>query len=195
MGRLLGPQGFAWFTGEGLKTRNRGTAAKETALMGLLFALAIGLSALEGLLPPLLPVPGVKPGLSNVVTMYCIFVLGRRKALLIVVLKALFSMLTRGFVAGVLSLSGGMLSAVAMLVLLAVFGGRASYALVSMTGAICHNLGQLAAAALLLRLGQVLWYYLPVLVAAGIGMGLLTSVVLRVTLPLLPGLHNGNGSE
>ena len=56
--------------------------------MGLFFALALVLSALEGLLPPMpfLP-PGVKLGLSNIVTMYCLLYLGAGSAYAVVVLK------------------------------------------------------------------------------------------------------------
>ena len=68
--------------------------------MGLLFALAMALSFLESLLPalPMLP-PGIRLGLSNIVTMYALFVLGPVSGYTIAVLKALFVLLTRGAVA------------------------------------------------------------------------------------------------
>lgn len=166
---------------------NEKTSARQVALMGLLFALAIALAFLENLLPSFVPVPGIKLGLSNVVTMYCVFLMGRGRALTLAVLKALFTLLTRGLIASLLSLSGGVLSVVVMVLLLALAGGGLSYSAASMAGAVVHNLGQLTAAALLLRLGAVLWYYLPVLVISGIVMGLLTGILLRTVLPYLPG--------
>ncbi|MEG1017881.1 MAG: Gx transporter family protein, partial [Oscillospiraceae bacterium] len=46
-------------------------------MMGMLFALAIALSYLENMLPPIAgAVPGIKLGLSNIVTMYCLFIEG-----------------------------------------------------------------------------------------------------------------------
>ena len=171
-----------------------GASAKNVAVMGLLFALAIALSALEGMLPAFIPVPGIKPGLSNIVTMYCVFVLGARQAFGLALLKALFALIIRGFTAGVLSLSGGMLSVVVMLVLLAVRGKKLSYGMAGIAGAVAHNLGQLAVAFFLLGLPQ-LFYYAPALVAAGIVMGLITAALLRAVMPLLSsvGIRGGAG--
>ena len=61
-------------------TGKKTSPAKEAALMGMLFAMAMALSFAESLLPvlPMLP-PGFKLGLSNIVTMYALFVLGTRK--------------------------------------------------------------------------------------------------------------------
>ena len=60
-----------------MAAQNRNRKVKRLALMGLLFALAMALSFLESLLPalPMLP-PGIRLGLSNIVTMYALFVLG-----------------------------------------------------------------------------------------------------------------------
>ena len=53
---------------------------KRICFMGLMFAAAVTLSYLEGLVSvPGLP-PGVKLGLSNIVTMYCVFFLGIGRA-------------------------------------------------------------------------------------------------------------------
>lgn len=170
-------------------------AAGGTAQMGLLFALAVALSALEGLLPSLVPVPGIKPGLSNVVTMYCVFALGARKAFTLAALKALFVLLVRGVSGALLSLTGGLLSVTVMVVLATCLDARLSYGAVSMAGAIAHNLGQLAAASLLLRL-PALWYYLPALAGSGVVMGLLTAALLRAVMPLLaPGAADGRDCE
>lgn len=56
----------------------RNEKTRRVALMGLLFALSVVLSFLEGTLTPLLGLPpGVKLGLANVVVMYALFFLGR----------------------------------------------------------------------------------------------------------------------
>ena len=55
--------------------------AKEVALGGVLFALALALSFLESVITPLLGLmPGIKLGLSNVVVMYAMFFMGSRQA-------------------------------------------------------------------------------------------------------------------
>ena len=90
---------------------------RRIALSGLLFALAMALSFMEGTLtiPGLLP--GMKLGLANIVVMYALFFMGPRQALVLDVLKALFVFLVSGFTAGLLSLCGGLLSLLVMWVL------------------------------------------------------------------------------
>jgi heptaprenyl diphosphate synthase len=162
-----------------MSSKNRHIAYR-TAFSGLLLAMAIALSALEGMLPPL-PV-GIKPGLSNIVTMYAVFFLGARQALLIAFLKSSFVFLTRGVTGAFLSLLGGFLSVGVMLLLRRVHG--LSNVFISIGGAVFHNLGQLFGAVLLLKSTYTL-YYAPILILSGIGMGLLTGVLLRFVMPCL----------
>ncbi len=91
--------------------------ASRAAAMGLLFALSIVLSFAESALIPPLPVPGLKIGLSNIVTMYCLFCMGRREAYMIAVLKSMFVLFTRGAVGAAMSLAGGLASVTVMLLL------------------------------------------------------------------------------
>ena len=148
----------------------------------MLLCLAIVLNFLEGLLPvlPGLP-PGVKLGLSNIVVVYCIFFLGAPKAFLIAFLKSVFVLLTRGVSAGWISLCGGLLSVLVMLML---SRAKSSVTLLSVFGAISHNFGQLIAAYAVMQTTAV-FYYFPVLLVSGIVMGLVTAVMVRVTLPAL----------
>ena len=90
---------------------------RHIALSGLLFALAMALSFIEGslVIPGLLP--GMKLGLANIVVMYALFFMGVKQALVLDVLKALFVFLVSGFTAGFLSLCGGLLSLLVMAVL------------------------------------------------------------------------------
>ena len=75
--------------------------ARQTALLGMLFALSMALSFLESMLTPFLGLmPAMKLGLSNIVVMYAVLFLNRRSALYLVLLKALFALLTSGVTAG-----------------------------------------------------------------------------------------------
>ncbi|MCL2084199.1 MAG: Gx transporter family protein [Oscillospiraceae bacterium] len=158
---------------------------KKVAFLGMMLALIFILSALEHMLPPLplLP-PNVRLGLANIITMYCVFFVGRAPAVTLNILKALFVFLTRGAVAGLLSLCGGMLSICAVILLVALFRDKISYAAVSVAGACAHNLGQYAAVSALLGSAYVI-YYLPVMLASGVLMGLATGTLLKLTLPML----------
>lgn len=160
------------------------TKTKKIALTGLMLALAIALSYLESLLPAV-GIPGVKLGLSNTVTMYCLFFLGPAPAFTVALLKSGFVLLTRGAIAGLLSVSGGLCSVAAMLGIIRLKG---SYGIASITGAIAHNLAQLAVVRLML--GSIYaWYYLPALVISGVVMGSITALVLKLVMPALERLE------
>lgn len=160
--------------------RNRKT--RNVALLGMLFALALILSFLESTVVPLLGLmPAMRLGLSNIVVMYALLFLGRKPAYALVMLKALFAFLTRGFTAGALSFLGGTVS-FAALVLLLLWPGRISGYVFSACGALAHNVGQLAGAAVLLSSTAALGYA-PVLLVAGLCVGGVTWMLLRVLLP------------
>lgn len=152
--------------------------------MGLLFAVAIVLSYLESLIPPIASLPaGIKLGLSNIATMYCLVYVGAAPALLLALLKGGFAFLLRGGVAGLLSVCGGLFS-VAVMALENKLIKSASYALISVSGAVSHNLAQLACASLVLYSGGV-WLYAPILVISGVVMGLITGLLLKLTFPAI----------
>ncbi len=172
-----------------MAAQNRSRKVKGLALMGLLFALAMALSFLESLLPalPMLP-PGIRLGLSNIVTMYALFVLGPVSGFTIAVLKALFVLLTRGAVAAAMSAAGGVFSVTIMLLLSLLPGIKEQYLLLSVFGGAAHNIGQLVMARFIIN-NQYVWYYFPVLLAAGLLMGAITGMALRVVLPYLNRLN------
>lgn len=146
---------------------------------GLLAALALALSFLEGLLPPL-PVPGARPGLANVTVMFALTGISFPCAAAVTAVKALFA-LFRGGTAFLMSAAGSSLSLLGMAGLRALLKDRLGCIGLGVTGAVLHNVGQWCVA--LLLLGDAMWYYGPVLLAAAIPAGILTGAVLRVATP------------
>lgn len=167
--------------------KQRPLGCKRIALLGLLFALAIVLSIIEGLFPIPIPVPGIRLGLANIVVMFALFCLRRSDALFLVILKAVFVAATRGTIAGLLSLSGGLLALGIMVLLLLVLKDKSTFLLISIAGAVFHNIGQIAAASLILN--TALWIYLPVLILSGFLTGFATSILLKLTSPVFLRLH------
>lgn len=167
------------------------TPASRVALMGMIFALAMVLSFLEGMIPalPMLP-PGVKLGLSNIATMYALFFLGVRSGLTIAVLKSLFVFLTRGATGAVMSLAGGLASVCIMALFWVLPKVKLSISLVSILGAVFHNLGQLVAARVIIGNSYV-FGYLPIMLLAGVVMGVVTGLVLKLVLPYLSRMNWG----
>ncbi|MDR1704167.1 MAG: Gx transporter family protein [Clostridiales bacterium] len=166
--------------------------ARELAVMGIMLAVMVCLTALEHMIPglPFAP-PGVKLGLSNIVTMYVLFFIGGRRALVLAGLKSGFVFMTRGVSAGILSLCGG-IAAVLIILLLSSAYKKASYLLLSVAGAITHNLGQLAAAQAMLG-ANILGFYWPVLLASGVVMGSVTGTVLQAVMPYIKKLLGNRG--
>lgn len=157
-------------------------------LTGLMLAVAIVLSVVENMLPPLpIPVPGVKFGLSNIAVMYALFFLGKKQAFTIALLKSVFVFATRGMIASLLSLAGGVLSLVVMITLLAIFEKRISYLVTSLFGAVAHNLGQFLVITLLYTDLAILGY-LPLLMVSGILAGIATATLLKFVLPAFKSL-------
>ncbi len=158
---------------------------KLLVLTALLFAVALVLSVVENSLPSvslLIPVPGVKLGLSNIAVMYALFFLKKKPAFAIAVLKGLFVAMTRGPIAGLLSMSGGVLSVLVMSLLIFAFKDRISYLALSIFGSITHNVGQFIVVSLIYT-NMYLWVYLPVLLISGVIAGIATSILLRFILP------------
>ena len=157
---------------------------KYLALTALLLTAAVILSIVEGMLPSLSVVaPGVRLGLSNIPVMYALFFLEKKQAFTVAVLKSGFVFLTRGATAGILSFCGGMLSIAVMIVLMR-FNKKASYTAISISGAVAHNMGQLAVSSII-YIGFNMIFYLPPLAAAGVAAGALTATVLRCAMPAL----------
>ena len=162
-------------------SRKKWTTAEITRL-GLLFALAIALSYLESMIPVVIPIaPGIKLGLSNIVTMFCLYSINPGAAIVIAVLKGGFAFLTRGTVAGILSLSGGLCS---VFVLWLSGKTKCSDGMKSVLGAVTHNMAQLFIETVLMKNTAVLTF-LPVLILGGIVCGSVTAVLLRYLLPVI----------
>lgn len=165
--------------------------ASNVALMGLLFALSIILSFLESLFSGLIAIPGIKPGLSNIVTMCCVFCMGPRPAFTLAGLKSFFVFLTRGVTGACMSLAGGICSVALMLLLRKL---RCGVLFTSVGGGVIHNAGQLLMAAVLLG-DTAVFYYFPILAISGVGMGILTGLLLRLLMPYFQHIFRGPAQE
>ncbi len=156
---------------------------RKTALYGLLVALAFIFSYLESLLPLPLGIPGIKLGLANLVVLVALALFGPRQAVAVALLRIFLVGFTFGSPSTMLySLAGGVLSLAAMVLC------RRSRAFsivgISLAGGVCHNIGQLAMAALVMATGELAWY-LPVLLLSGLLTGALIGWAARLLLPPL----------
>lgn len=150
----------------------------------MLLSLALVLSYIERFFPlqMLIPLPGMKLGLANIVTLVTLCLLGGRSAMLVLVLRCCLGSLFSGSVSGLMfSLTGGVLAMLTMLLarrvpFLSVYG-------VSILGAAAHNFGQICMAMILMQsmyISAYLPYLLIVSLFTGFGTGVCSAGVLRM---------------
>lgn len=138
----------------------------KAAYFGVFTALALIFSYVETLIPIQFGVPGIKLGLANLIIVIVLYKTDWREALLLSVVRIILA----GFIFGSLfsiiySLAGGILSLAVMALLKRT--DRFSVAGISIAGGVCHNIGQLIVAMVVVETYQV-GYYLPVLLIAGL---------------------------
>ena len=156
-------------------------SAKTVALMAMMIALAMIFSYVETMIPINFGIPGVKLGLANLVIVAAIYLFGGKQAFLISIVRIFLSGIMFGNLASIMySLAGGLLSLAVMLLLKKT--DKLSILAVSVMGGICHNIGQLIVAMLVVE-NLKLIFYIPVLLISGFLTGLLIGIVCRVILP------------
>ena len=150
---------------------------KKLTAISLLASLAIICGYIESLIPVNPAIPGIKLGISNIIILFALYKSDRSSAFLIMLIKVLASsILFSGLSVFIYSLSGGILSFFAM-ILLKKF--NFSIITISMLGAVFHNVGQLFAAAFMLKSFSV-FYYMPLLLISGLILGFVTGSVCRI---------------
>lgn len=150
-------------------------AARKAALYGILIALAMGMSFVESLVPIPIPVPGVKLGLANLVTVVGLYLVGIPGTVCVTLLRIVLVGLSFGNPYSMIyGLSGSFLSLFVMS--LAKKYNWFSHVGISILGGIAHNIGQITFAALIVRTPG-LYYYLPALLIAGCVAGTLIGIL------------------
>lgn len=148
---------------------------KKLTTLAVFTSLALIIFIIEAALPPLAPIPGIKLGLANVVTLILLLHFTARDAFLVLLMRILLA----GFFAGqavsvMYSLAGGLLCFGIMFLSNKLLRGHYIF-LTSILGGCFHNLGQLLTARLITGVPGV-WAYLPLLLISGILTGLFTGL-------------------
>lgn len=150
-------------------------------LFAALLALGIVLYVLEGLFPPLLPLPGAKLGLSNILVLFTMLFLGYKEGILLALARSILGSFISGTAlapGALLSLSGGLTSAIVVALSLKFLLPPLGLVGVSILGAVTHNVAQFLIVYFLFS-QQVsgLFYYLPVLLFFALVSGLVTGLI------------------
>lgn len=163
-----------FFSNEMSKTRRLVTDA-------LLASFALIIFTIELYIPTLTPIPGIKLGLSNIVTLITMFLIGPVDALFVLLVRILLGCFFSGQVMALAySLCGGLLSYLLMLILRKIVNEKQIF-ICSIFCAIIHNLGQILVAVLITQT-PALWLYFPILCVSGIITGTFTGYAAQFVL-------------
>ena len=146
---------------------------RDITRMALLTAIALTIFMVEAQLPGLVPVPGIKLGLSNIVTVYAVFTLGPTKAAMILTARVFLGAVFSGQMSTILySGAGGALSILVTILARRVLNRKQIW-VAGVLGSIAHCVGQMAVA-IGVTLTPGLAAYLPVMILVGIFTGAFT---------------------
>lgn len=148
---------------------------RKLTTLALYTTLSLGIYAVESAIPPLLPIPGIKLGMANIITLVLLRHYSLRETALVLTARILLSALLFGqFLSLLYSLAGGIFSLVAMYLVSKPLKKQYAY-LTGAIGGLSHNLGQLLTAFAVTSTPGVL-AYLPFLLISGILTGLFTGL-------------------
>ena len=148
---------------------------KKLTRLALLTALALIIFIIELQFPDIIPLPGVKLGLANIITVYAVYKFSAKEVAMIVVSRVFLGSVFGGNISALpYSMSGALLCLVGMLLIKKAVPMNFIW-LSSILGAILHNTGQMAAAVLMTGTLTVLSYY-PFLIVSGCIAGAFTGI-------------------
>ncbi len=157
--------------------------------MALLTAIALTIFVIEAQIPSPVPIPGVKLGLANIITLITMKLLGKKEAGAVLLMRVLMGAVFAGSPSTLLfSAAGGLLAYLLMCLLVGRFADNQLW-IVSALAGIAHNAGQLLACALIVKTPGVL-AYAPVLAASGVITGVFTGLAAQYVLRALRNTRN-----
>ena len=157
----------------------------KLARMALLTAVALIIFMVEAQIPSPVPIPGVKLGLANIITVYAVFALGPGPAIMILVCRVFLGSVFSGQMMTLFySLGGGLLCWCAMCLLRKVVTEKQIW-ICSVFGAVFHNIGQMIVAAAITKTPALLKTYLPILMVSAVLTGAFTGLAAQFLLDRL----------
>lgn len=128
------------------------------ARCALFAAMALIIHVLESFIPPLLPIPGIKLGIANVITLAAVYILGNREAFFVLITRIVLGNMFTGQVLSLMySLCGGVLCYVVTISLKRFFKENTIWFL-GVLGAVAHSIGQTACAVMLFDSMSLVYY-------------------------------------
>ncbi len=145
----------------------------------LLTSLALIIFLIESQIPPIVPIPGIKIGLANAVTLLSVYLIGKKDAFTVLLLRIILGSVFAGNISSLIfSICGGLLSFAVTCIFSSIM--KEKMWVVSVFSAVAHNAGQLIAAVFVMKSFSVLWYT-PYLIIAAIVSGGFIGILSQLT--------------
>ena len=146
---------------------------KKLTTLSMLTAIALTIFMVEAQIPPLTPVPGIKMGLSNIITVFIVFAMGPKEAAAVLFVRIFLGAVFAGNFSTILYSGAGGLCASAVTIGLRKIVTKQQLWVAGVCGAIAHSIGQMAMAITLLGTPGLI-AYLPIMIVASIISGTFT---------------------
>lgn len=138
---------------------------KKLTQLAMLTGVALIIFIVELQIPNPFPIPGIKLGLANIITVYALYNYRAGEVMMIVFTRILLAAMFSGNMMALLySLSGSLLCLAGMLILKRIIDEKHIW-IASVFGAVLHNIGQIAVAVAIMGFGVLA--YLPFLLVSG----------------------------
>lgn len=148
---------------------------RKLTLLSLLCAIALTIFMVEAQIPPLTPVPGIKMGLANIITVFAVFAIGSKEAAAVLFVRVFLGAVFAGNFSTIFYSGAGGVCAIGITILSRRILTRQQLWIAGVLGAIAHSLGQMAmAVAITQTMGLIA--YLPVMLIASIFSGTFTGL-------------------
>lgn len=156
-----------------------GTKGRKIVFLGLLTAVSLAMFLVEAQIPLPIPVPGVKLGLANIVTIFAVFALGAKAGVLVLVCRVFLGAVFSGNFASIFYAAAGGACAIVVTIGLGRLLTRRQIWVAGVLGAAAHAVGQMVAAILISGTpGIAIW--LPAMVLCSMATGLLTGFCAQI---------------
>lgn len=152
---------------------------KKLVLLALLSAIALTIFMVEAQIPALVPIPGIKIGLSNIVTVFTVFAIGPWAGAAVLFVRVFLGAVFAGNFSSILYSAAGGLCAIAATILLRKILTKKQLWVAGCLGAVAHSIGQMAMAMFVTGTPSIA-IYLPVMMACSIVTGLFTGLCAQI---------------
>lgn len=163
--------------------------AKRLAELSVLTAVSLIIFIVELQIPNPFPIPGIKLGLANIITVFAVYHYKAYEVAMIVGVRLVLGSIFGGNITALIySVSGAVLCLLGMLLLKRIIDEKHIW-IASILGAVLHNTGQIIAAVIVTQTVQIFAYY-PFLLVSGCLAGLFTGLCAQLIMPRIKFFRN-----